>query len=90
MQHIYHESGSWDDDCPRCQQWAERPFVWLDDANLMALYEATIKFMREGYMKPEDRISDTHMKAVRVMEQHLLDATRLAHCKSSVNTVMSA
>lgn len=89
MHHIYHENGPWDDDCPRCQEWAEHPFSSLDDANLIALHDVTVQFMKDGYMRPENYISETHMKAVRVMERHLMEAAHLARCKSSVKPVMS-
>jgi hypothetical protein len=79
--HIYHET-PWQDDCPRCQEWAEHPFTYLDSDNLRDLHDLTVEFMRIGYM--DLPVSEVHLKAVRRMERHLIESRALLHALGMV------
>lgn len=65
----------WQDDCPRCREWADDPFTRLDADNLHDLYLTTVQFMKVGCM--EERATDTRMRAIRKMERHLINERHL-------------
>lgn len=67
-----HEHGL-ADDCPRCAQHAAEPFIGLDDANLAALVERTVAWMRDE----EFPRSDVEAQAMSVVETAIVQARRL-------------
>ena len=58
------------DDCERCAEHAEHPFLSLDDDNLRALIERTQAWMRDE----EFSRSENELMAMRVVERALIHA----------------
>lgn len=74
--HTYHpdiHDNGLADDCDRCAEHAADPFRGLDDSNLRDLYVRTAAWMRDDALPR----SDNEAKAMRVMEQAILQARQI-------------
>lgn len=72
-----HEHGL-ADDCPRCAELAVDPFTYMDDRNLVLLYDRTLSWMRDE----EFPRSDTERDAMRVMEYVIVRVRNLDRAKA--------
>lgn len=76
--HTEHET-PWDDDCPRCQEWADDPFTTLDANNLKRIYDLAVELISEMHIanRLERGITDTQFRAIRVMEDHIMNQAKI-------------
>ena len=78
MSHNHHpaiQEHGLQDNCPRCDEIADDPFIGLDDDNLMLLVARTRAWMKDQ----EYPRSDTENKAMRNTEQTLQRMNRLQY-----------
>ena len=78
MSHNHHpaiQEHGLQDNCPRCAEIADDPWIGMDDDNLMLLVARTRAWMKDQ----EYPRSDTELKAMRNTEQTLQRMNRLAY-----------
>ena len=85
MSHNHHpaiQEHGLQDNCPRCNEIADDPFIGLDDDNLTALVARTRAWMKDQ----EYPRSDTENKAMRNMEGTLRKLDRLDYINDKIHS----